>query len=109
LNSKTFHVDLSIHSKRNCRGYFERSPLELERAIQERKKKKSSPFLNCGSLGKTFVGSPEFLSSGLEISTEFLNFRQRVAQSTLGSPNAKVTFGEFPMWQWGRELRNVMN
>jgi hypothetical protein len=95
--------------KRNCRGYFERSPLELERAIQERKKKKSSPFLNCGSLGKTFVGSPEFLSSGLEISTEFLNFRQRVAQSTLGSPNAKVTFGEFPMWQWGRELRNVMN
>jgi hypothetical protein len=58
---------------------------------------------------KNFVGSPKFLSIGLEISTEFLNFRQRVAQSALGSPNAKVTFGEFPMWQWGCELRNAMN
>jgi hypothetical protein len=97
LNSKTFHVDLSIHSKRNCRGYFERSPLELERAIQERKKKKSSPFLNCGSLGNKIYGQSRILlSSGLEISTEFLNFRQRVAQITLGSPNAKVSSGRVP-------------
>jgi hypothetical protein len=56
-----------------------------------------------------FVGGPKFLSIGLEISTEFLNFKQRVAQSALGSPNAKVTFGKFPMWQRGCEVCNTMN
>jgi len=100
-----------MHSKRNCRGYFERSPLELERAIQERKNEEeveSFPEL-WQPWEIKFVGSPEFLSSGLEISTEFFNFRQRVVQSTLGSPNDKVTFGKFPMWQWGCELCNIMN
>jgi hypothetical protein len=63
LNSKTFHIDLSIHSRRNFRGYFERSPLELERAIQKRKKKKKkkklSAFLNCGSLGNKICGQSQ--------------------------------------------------